>query len=124
MGLAGERLVACRTRLGSARKSDVGPPSSRFTTRRRVQKGPVLCDLGGGRGKVPRRPNPRTVTLAMGTWNVTSLGGKEPELVQEVERYRLEIVGLTSTHSLGSGTQLLERGWTLFHSAIARGERR
>ncbi|KAI3352981.1 hypothetical protein L3Q82_019556 [Scortum barcoo] len=36
-------------------------------------------------------------------------GGKEPELVREVERYRLEIVGLTSTHSLGSGTQLLER---------------
>ena len=52
----------------------------------------------------PRRPNPQMVTLAMGTWNVTSLGGKEPELVQEVERYRLEIVGLTSTYSLGSGT--------------------
>ncbi|KAI3352541.1 hypothetical protein L3Q82_005480 [Scortum barcoo] len=33
--------------------------------------------------------------------------GKEPELVWEVERYRLEIVGLISMHSLGSGTQLL-----------------
>ena len=64
------------------------------------------------------------VTLAMGTWNVTSLGGKEPELVREVERYRLEIVGLSSTHSLGSGTELLERGWTLFYSGVARGERR
>uniref|UniRef100_A0A7N8XDS0 Endonuclease/exonuclease/phosphatase domain-containing protein n=1 Tax=Mastacembelus armatus TaxID=205130 RepID=A0A7N8XDS0_9TELE len=62
--------------------------------------------------------------MALGTWNVTSLGGKEPELVREVERYRLEIVGLTSTHSLGSGTQLLERGWTLFYSGVARGERR
>uniref|UniRef100_A0A671XNI3 Endonuclease/exonuclease/phosphatase domain-containing protein n=1 Tax=Sparus aurata TaxID=8175 RepID=A0A671XNI3_SPAAU len=80
--------------------------------------------MGGGRGRGPRRPNPRMVTLAMGTWNVTSLGGKEPELVREVERYRLEIVGLTSTHSLGSGTQLLERGWTLFYSGVARGERR
>ena len=84
------------TRPGSARKSDGGPPSRRFTTRRRVQKGPVPCDLVGGRG--PRRPNPQTVTLAMGTLNVTSLGGKEPELVWEVEWYRLE------THSLGSGT--------------------
>ncbi|KAI3362005.1 hypothetical protein L3Q82_012347 [Scortum barcoo] len=38
-------------------------------------------------------------------------GGKEPELsVREVERYRLEIVGLTSMHSMGSGTQLLEMG--------------
>ena len=45
----------------------------------------------------------------MGTWNVTSLA----------ERYRLEIVGLTSTHSLGSGAQLLERGWTLLYSGAA-----
>ena len=70
-------------------------------------------------GRGPQWPNPWTVTLAMGTWNVTSLRGKEPELVREVERYWLEIVGLTSTHSLGSGTQLLERGWTLFCSGVA-----
>ncbi|KAI3370756.1 hypothetical protein L3Q82_007302 [Scortum barcoo] len=101
------------------------PPSSRLTTRRKVHEGPVQCGLqvavvAGG----PRRPNPWTKTLAIGTWNVTSLGGKEPELVREVERYRLEIVGLTSTHSLGSGTQLLERGWTLHYSGVAQGERR
>ncbi|KAI3362127.1 hypothetical protein L3Q82_012456 [Scortum barcoo] len=131
LGLAGERLVARvfahGTRPGSARNGDdVGPPSSRLTTRRKVHEGPVQCGLGssvvaGG----PRRPNPWTKTLAIGTWNVTSLGGKEPELVREVERYRrLEIVGLTSTHSLGSGTQLLERGWTLHYSGVAQGERR
>ncbi|KAK3548671.1 hypothetical protein QTP70_016417, partial [Hemibagrus guttatus] len=51
-------------------------------------------------------------------------GGKEPELVREVEQYRLEIVGLASTHSLGSETQLLERGWTLFFSGVPHGERR
>ncbi|KAI3351303.1 hypothetical protein L3Q82_005849 [Scortum barcoo] len=105
----------------------VGPPSSRLTTttRRKVHEGPVQCGLGSSRGRGPRRPNPRTKTLAIGTWNVTSLGGKEPELsVREVERYRLEIVGLTSTHSLGSGTQLLERGWTLHYSGVAQGERR
>ena len=38
--------------------------------------------------------------------------------------FRLDIVGLTSTHSKGSGTSLLERGWTLFHSGVANGERR
>ncbi|KAI3364369.1 hypothetical protein L3Q82_011167 [Scortum barcoo] len=105
--------------------ADVGPPSSRLTTRRKVHEGPVQCGLGSSRGRGPRRPNPWTKTLAIGTWNVTSLGGKEPELVREVERYRLEIVGLTSTaHSLGSGTQLLERGWTLHYSGVAQGERR
>ncbi|TWW81502.1 hypothetical protein D4764_01G0013170 [Takifugu flavidus] len=59
-----------------------------------------------------------------GTWNVTSLVGKEPELEREVEKFRLAIVGLTSTHSKGSGTSLLERGWTLYHSGVADGERR
>ncbi len=44
--------------------------------------------------------------------------------MREVERYQLEIVRLTSTHSLGSGTQLLEKGWTLFYSGVAHGERR
>ncbi|KAI3352586.1 hypothetical protein L3Q82_005521 [Scortum barcoo] len=112
------------TQPGSARNGDVGPPSSRLTTRRKVHEGPVQCGLGSSRGGGPRRPNPWTKTLAIGTWNVTSLGGKEPELVREVERYRLEIVGLTSTHSLGSGTQLLERDWTLHYSGVAQGERR
>ncbi|KAI3374447.1 hypothetical protein L3Q82_006267 [Scortum barcoo] len=123
-GLPGGRVFAHGTRPGSARNGDVGPPSSRLTTRRKVHEGPVQCGLGSSRGGGPRRPNPWTKTLAIGTWNVTSLGGKEPELVREVERYRLEIVGLTSTHSLGSGTQLLERGWTLHYSGVAQGERR
>jgi len=43
---------------------------------------------------------------------------------EAAERFRLDIVGLTSTHGLGSGTSPLERGWTLFHSRVARGERR
>lgn len=36
--------------------------------------------------------------------------GKEPELVGEVEHYLLDIVGLTSTQSLGSLSHLLESG--------------
>lgn len=32
---------------------------------------------------------------------------KEPELVKEAERYSLDIGGLTSTRSLGSGTRPL-----------------
>ncbi|KAI3368001.1 hypothetical protein L3Q82_026821 [Scortum barcoo] len=54
-----------------------GPPSSRLTTRRKVHEGPVQCGLGSSRGRGPRRPNPWTKTLAIGTWNVTSLGGGE-----------------------------------------------
>ena len=54
---------------------------------------------------------------------VTSLVGKEVELVQEVKRYRLDIVGLTSTHSSGSGASLVERGLTFFYSGVVSGER-
>ena len=50
--------------------------------------------------------------------------GKEQQLVREAEWFRLDIVGLTSTHGLSSGTSPFERGWTLFHSGVARGERR
>jgi len=34
------------------------------------------------------------------------------------------MVGLTSTHSTGSGTKLLERVWTLSFSGVAQGVRR
>ncbi|KAI3354358.1 hypothetical protein L3Q82_018881, partial [Scortum barcoo] len=90
LGLAGERLVAGSLPTGPGRAQPEmatwGPPSSRLTTRRKVHEGPVQCGLGSSRGGGPRRPNPRTKTLAIGTWNVTLLGGKEPELVREVER--------------------------------------
>lgn len=48
----------------------------------------------------------------------------EPELVREVERSWLVTVGLTSRHSMGSGTHLLERDWTLHNSGVAQRERR
>ena len=47
---------------------------------------------------------------------VSSLWGNELELVRKVECYQLDLVGLTSTHSLSSGTVLMDRGWTLFFS--------
>uniref|UniRef100_A0A8C6M0S1 Endonuclease/exonuclease/phosphatase domain-containing protein n=1 Tax=Nothobranchius furzeri TaxID=105023 RepID=A0A8C6M0S1_NOTFU len=108
--------------------SNCGP-----TTRRRNMKGPVQCGSGGRLRQEPWRSDPRTRKLVIGTWNVTSLAGKEQELVAEVERYRLDIVGLTSTHmwlgfqvayySIGSEIQVLERGWTLSFVGVAPGER-
>ena len=49
--------------------------------------------------------------------------GKKPELVCEVEKLRLDIIGLTSMHGKGSGTNLLQRGWTLYHSEVADRQR-
>uniref|UniRef100_A0A8C6KS93 Endonuclease/exonuclease/phosphatase domain-containing protein n=1 Tax=Nothobranchius furzeri TaxID=105023 RepID=A0A8C6KS93_NOTFU len=111
-------------RPGTARRGNVGPPSHGLTTDGRGQRGRVQCVTGGSRGRGPWRSDPRLQKLALGTWNVTSLVGKEPELVCEVERFRLDIVGLTSTHGSGSGTSFLERGWTFYHSGVAPTERR
>ena len=57
------------------------------------------------------------------TWNVTKLAGKDPELVREVEQYQLDLVGLTYTHSIGSGTKLMDRGYALPFSGVAQGVR-
>lgn len=84
----------------------------------------MRCHTGGSEGYGPRRTRSGQQRLALGTWNITSLWGKAPELVREVERYQLDLVWLTSTHSLGSRTVLLDRGWTLFFSGVAQGVRR
>ncbi len=78
-----------------------------------------------GRWSKARATTTRSSIMETGSWDMEChLTGGGPELVREVERYRLEIVGLTSTHSLGSGAQLLEKGGTLFYSGVAHGERR
>ena len=38
------------------------------------------------------------------------------ELVEEAKRYRLDIVGISSTKRRGSGTVDLDGGWKLFYS--------
>lgn len=54
--------------------------------------------------------------------NVTMLRGKESELhVWEVEHYRLYLGGLTSMHSVRTGTKLLDWGLTLFFAETAQG---
>lgn len=35
-----------------------------------------------------------------------------------VERYWLDIFRITSKHTMGSGTNLVESGWTLFISGV------
>ncbi|KAK3527943.1 hypothetical protein QTP86_012413 [Hemibagrus guttatus] len=105
------------------KKLQVCESQKSFLKENKEHKGPVQCVLGSSHGPGPRQPKPCMKNLGFGTWNITSLQGKEPELVREVERHWLEIVRLASMRSLGCGTQLLERGWTLFYSGMPHGER-
>jgi len=68
-------------------------------------RGRVQCELGSRRRQGPGCADPRRCKLTLGMWNITSLVGKEPELVCEGERYQLDKVGLASTHGVGSGTK-------------------
>lgn len=73
----------------------------------------AMCEGQRAEGKgVPWCLDPWLRRQAPHMWNVTSLVGKEPMLEQEVERYQLDIIWLTSTNSTGAGTKLLELGWT------------
>lgn len=62
--------------------------------------------------------------LTVESSRITSLVGKEPDLVQEVGKYWLDIVGLNSTHSLFAGVVLGERdtetAWAMFCVTIAK----
>ena len=126
VGLGGERLVAGPIPMGPGRAQPeeiTWDPLPAGSPPAGGAKG-VGCIVSWAAAEGGDLGGPILQKLALGTWNVTSLVGKEPELVREVEKFRLDIVGLTSTHSKGSGTSLLERGWTLFHSGVATGERR
>ena len=56
--------------------------------------------------------------MDIGIWNVRSLGSKEPELVEEATKYRLDIVGVSETKLKGKGTRDLNKGWKLFYSGL------
>lgn len=67
---------------------------------------------------------PQQIRLVIGTQNVTTLVGKEPEVMHEVEKCLLDIVRLTSTHSSGYRTNPLKRGLTFFFAGVAPDQRR
>jgi len=117
----GGRAFAYGARFGSAQRSNIVQPTCGPTTRRDKHRGRVLCRPSGMPDRGLGRADRWRHRIALGTWNVTSPAGKEQELVREVEQYQLDIVGLISTHS--SGTKLREKGWTLFFSVVAQGER-
>lgn len=66
----------------------------------------------------PRHTDVWSRRILVGTWNVTSLAEKEPELMREVECYHLDILRLISMYSTVSGTKHLARGlssWSKEH---------
>ena len=68
--------------LGKTQTICVGLPSCRPKKDHMIW---VPCGIGSGQRQGPHRPDPWSLKLALGLWNVTSLMGKEPEFVCKVE---------------------------------------
>ena len=52
--------------------------------------------------------------VRFGAWNVRSLKGREEELLEEMEKYRLEIVGVSETKMKGNGSKAVGKGRCIF----------
>lgn len=66
----------------------------------------MQCESGGCQRQGPWQSDPWLLKLANMIWNVSCLVVKESEFMKD-ERYQLDLVGLISTRSLGSGSSLL-----------------
>ena len=89
--------------------------------RHRKPTNAVVKRLGRQMGAVHRkctRVGPNCRDLAIDNWNVSSLIGKEQELVCEAQQYRLDVVGISPTKRQGSGTVELNGGWEIFFSGV------
>ena len=60
--------------------------------------------------------------MNIGTWNVRSLSGKEVELVEEIKKYNIDILGITETKKKGKGVENLN-GYKLVYSGVDLKER-
>ena len=55
-----------------------------------------------------------------GTWNVRSLTGKEVELVEEMKRYRFDVLGVSEGRMRGNGMKTVD-GMTCVYSGVQQG---
>ena len=107
--------------LGRGTRSKNKLQSPPQADRHRKPTNAVAKRLGRQMGAAHRkrtRVGPNCRDLAIGNWNVSSLTGKEQELVCKAQQYRLDVVGISSTKRRGSGTVELNGGWKIFYSGV------
>ena len=124
------RASGGRLNFKTRRPTGINPKKLRvITSKERTDASDGLANYPSRIEGVARRPNgkfdgkfyrnrEREQKLHIGTWNVTSLTGKEPELVDEAIRYRLDIVGVSSTKRKCNRTLILNKRWQLFYSGV------
>ncbi|XP_014487631.1 PREDICTED: craniofacial development protein 2-like [Dinoponera quadriceps] len=61
--------------------------------------------------------------MRIGTWNVTLLTGKGVEIAEEMEKYKLAILGVSETKRKGSGQINLDKRHVMRYSGVSRNVR-
>lgn len=87
---------------------------ARLVDKRKIERGGEKSRRGAGSAGEDCR---------MGTWNIRGLSGKEDELVQEFQRTKLDILGITETKKKGSGEMEMEGDHLLIYSGVDENDR-
>lgn len=74
-----------------------------------------VCCLGTGQSQ---RKRPARIRTRIGCWNIKTLTGKEVELTEEMDKYKLHILGISEVRKKGQGIKTLDRGYTLRYSGV------
>jgi exonuclease III len=61
--------------------------------------------------------------MKIGTWNVRSIAGKEIELVGEIKKLNVKILGMTETKKKGQGIEKLQDRYVLYYSGVPKTQR-
>ena len=71
-----------------------------------------------GLGKQTKRntrhePSLRKTDKRIGTWNIKTLNGKEEEIVEEMDKYRIDLLGISETKKKGKGQKHVKNNYVL-----------
>ncbi|XP_039291249.1 uncharacterized protein LOC120352957 [Nilaparvata lugens] len=65
-----------------------------------------------------RLKTPGKIKLRFGIWNVRTLTGKEVELVEEMRKRKIQLMGLSEVKKKGSGSVELKDGYVMVYSGV------
>lgn len=71
-----------------------------------------------GNGMLSKVTRAKDELWKMGTWNVRSLSGKEDDLVEEFEKAKLDVLGISETKRKGKGEMSLRGNHVLIYSGV------
>ena len=70
--------------------------------------------------RMPKPTKNRVLMSRIGTWNVRSVKNKENEVIREMKRYNIDVLGLSETKARGNGMKAVD-GASYVYSGVTEG---